>query len=278
MSGVQQQKSSPPPRLPPPRILAVYIMLLRICRFLLFVPILFLWFIVMPVIAVVVCAVGRALLRSCRMSDSEMPYWLDTPWDMLTNMAAQFWGVRIRDCDGQHSLLLPGIRKMRCVILVNHRSWGDFFIDPAMGHCAVVSRLAAVLATCIAGFVGLWCRRVIIFHRGKDSRQELSAKCEAHERYLFYPEGTRRAAQPNADEPIALKMGGIKNIFEAKRPALINICVNKEVSPVQASSSQRLLTLRDCALPHCSLPDTYPTARDTAPCPTAHRQRAYRQH
>ena len=34
------------------------------------------------------------------------------------------------------------------------------------------------------------------------------------QRYLFYPEGTRRANAPDADEPGALKAGGLKNIYE----------------------------------------------------------------
>jgi len=44
----------------------------------------------------------------------------------------------------------------------------------------------------------------------------------------MYPEGTRRASQPNADEPVALKAGGLKNIWEGGLNAICVVAVDKE--------------------------------------------------
>merc|ERR1712113_266345 len=53
--------------------------------------------------------------------------------------------------------------------------------------------------------------------------------CAAHDRFLMYPEGTRRASQPNADEPVELQRGGLKNIWESGIHATCVITVNKEL-------------------------------------------------
>ena len=226
--------------------------------FLLFFPCLLLWFVAMPPLLVPVWALIRVVYRCIGSKTGiELPFMLETPWDLLGWLSCFFFGVRIHDHDGQHTLLVPGIRTMRVAVLANHRSFGDFFVDPVMGHCAVVARLLAVVATLCAGVLGLACnrlsarppcttlaqragqsapcdlcahpRRTVVINRGKEGRQSVSDKCEKHDRFLFYPEGTRRAAQPNADEPVPLKVGGIKNLYEAQRKVLIVISVNKEV-------------------------------------------------
>jgi len=196
--------------------------------FLILIPVCLLWFLVLPPIAMVLWLALRLVIICLRLDDAKVPHWLDTPWDMLTTCAAAFFCVRVHDCDGQHSLLLPGIRSMRCAVLANHRSFGDFFVDPAMAHCAVMARIAAVAVACNAGIVGLLWSRVIMINRGKDSRQAIQQKTERYDRYLFYPEGTRRANHADADQPVPLKVGGLKNMYEAGRPALVSISVNKE--------------------------------------------------
>ena len=67
-----------------------------------------------------------------------------------------------------------------------------------------------------------------MINRGKTSRQQLKERCATLKRYMFYPEGTRRAGHANADEPGALKVGGLKNIYESGHAAHIVISVNKE--------------------------------------------------
>jgi 1-acyl-sn-glycerol-3-phosphate acyltransferase len=195
---------------------------------LLLLPAIIFFFNVLPLIAVFSWFVGRAIIRCCNMPDKDLPEWLETPWDLLTNLAVRLFCLRVRDSDGQNSFLIPGIRTTRCAVLANHRSWGDFFIDPTMAHCPPVARRAAVAATGVSGLVGLLCNKVVMINRDKDSRQTIAAKCDKHDRFLLYPEGTRRAAQENCDEVAPLKAGGIKNLYETKRPVLVVITVNKE--------------------------------------------------
>ena len=147
-------------------------------------PIIVLWFVIMPAAALLVWPFGRVLI-ACTRIDMHVPYWMETPWDLLVGIASWCFCVRIQDADGQHSLLLPGVRSMRCAVLANHRSWGDFFIDPAMSNCAVMARIFAVAATCVAGLIGLACGKIIVINRGKDSRITILAKAEKHERYLY---------------------------------------------------------------------------------------------
>jgi hypothetical protein len=100
---------------------------------------------------------------------------------------------------------------------MNHRSWGDFVVDPYQAHSAVIGRFAAFVAMGFAGVLGTLSDRAIIIHRGKTSRKALQTMCARHPRYMVYPETTRRAAEPNADQPIPLQgIGGLKNIWEAQ--------------------------------------------------------------
>lgn len=198
--------------------------------YLLLIPACVVWFVAVPPLALVLWLLARPLFAILPTfgGTAECPPWLETPWDVVVHAATLGFGVKVCDADGEHSLVLPGVRTLRCAVLANHRSWADFFIDPAQGHCAVVARTAAVAAGGVAGLLGLASRRVIRISRGVDSRHTISAKCEAHERFLMYPEGTRRASAADAHEPSALKVGGLKNLYEAGRPALVAISVNKE--------------------------------------------------
>mmetsp|Transcript_8982 Transcript_8982/g.25078 ORF Transcript_8982/g.25078 Transcript_8982/m.25078 type:complete len:284 (-) Transcript_8982:647-1498(-) len=141
-----------------------------------------------------------------------------------------YHGIYIIDEEpGKDGMLIPDIESFKGAVLANHRSWGDFVVDPYQGHSAVIGRFAAFVAMGFAGLLAVLSDRAIIIRRGKTTRKMLQAKCARYPRYLIYPEGTRRASEPNADQPIPLKgVGGLKNIWEAQVPALIVITVNKE--------------------------------------------------
>ena len=79
-----------------------------------------------------------------------------------------------------------------------------------------------------SGLLGILSNRIIAIHRGVDTREAIQAKCARHPRYLFYPEGTRRANKPNAMAPDALRAGGLKNCYESRTPAIIVITDGKE--------------------------------------------------
>ena len=189
------------------------------------------WGLPMPFVALFIWATSRAVLA---LTGYEVPLWLVTPWDTLCCMYLRGHGVRILDADTGAStgaadgLAIPGITSFRGVLLMNHRSWGDFVVDPYQGHCAVVARFAAVAVTCFAGVLGRLCSRVIMIERGKTSRAQLLDMCRSHDRYLIFPEGTRRAGTPGSDLPVALAgVGGLKNIWESRRDALVVITANK---------------------------------------------------
>src|SRR6056297_855556 len=101
-------------------------------------------------------------------------------------------------------------------------------------NASVVSRGAAAAAMLFAGVLGVLTKKVILIFRHPGpcnratSREELQRMCRSHQRYLLYPEGTRRASCPDADEPSALRVGGLKNIWEAGDEAMIVITVGKE--------------------------------------------------
>ena len=188
-----------------------------------------LWVLVMPPIVVVAWCAMRLGVCVCDLVFvmKPVPVFLDTPWELLQSWYLIFHGVKVVDADGANTWRLPDVRNIEGCLLTNHRSWGDFVIDPAMAFAPVVARTAAVAATMLAGVVGLTCGKVVMINRGKTSRQQLKERCATLKRYMFYPEGTRRAGHADADEPGALKVGGLKNIFESGHATHIIISVNK---------------------------------------------------
>lgn len=183
------------------------------------------WGIPMPLVTLLVwCACRLALKLTCQ----PFPVWLDTPWETLLSWYLVFHGVKIVDADGANTWRLPDVQSIEGCVLMNHRSWGDFVIDPTMAFAPVVARFAAVAATLIAGLVGCLSGKVVMIYRGKTSRQQLKERCAKLKRYMFYPEGTRRAAAADADQPGALRVGGLKNVYESGHAAHIVVTVNKE--------------------------------------------------
>ena len=172
-------------------------------------------------------------VRACLLcTRAGPPSWLDTPWDMLVSLYASAHRVQVVNADGTSGVVIPGIDSIRGAMLMNHRSFGDFGFDVYQARCSTVSRWSAIAVTGLFGVLGLACGKVIAVSRGpfprKTTRQELQQMCARHTRYLIYPEGTRRASQPNADEPVKLVPGGLKNIWEAGINATCVVAVNKE--------------------------------------------------
>jgi len=186
-------------------------------------------------------AVGFVLWCGYRLGRGAEP-GMKTPWDFTVFLYLRFHGVQVVDSElasgdtgsprpprpAAADLIIPGIDSFRGAVLMNHRSWGDFTIDPYQAQCAVIARLAAALAVGLMGLLGLVSNKLIVIRRGKTSRQALAAQTSQHARYMFYPEGTRRAAAPDADRPGPLHVGGLKNAYEAQLPVLIVVTANKE--------------------------------------------------
>ncbi len=188
-----------------------------------------LWFFVLvpPFLVLwVVVRLGFGLARA------PPPPWARTPLDFVIRVYLLAHRVRVIDADGANAagaLHVPGVDALRGALLMNHRSWGDFAFDVYQGRCSNVTRFAAFLVTGLGGVVALLSGRTIIYYRGSTTRQQLQAKCASHERYLIYPEGTRRGSAEDADEPGALRPGGLKNIHEAGLGATVVVAVDKEL-------------------------------------------------
>ena len=184
-----------------------------------------LWVIVMPLVTLAVWCVCRPVLK---LACQPVPVWLDTPWETLQSWYLVFHGVKVVDADGANTWRLPNVQNIEGCVMMNHRSWGDFVIDPTMAFAPVVARAAAIAATMFAGLIGLICGKVVMIFRGKTSRQQPREKCDKLKRYMVYPEGTRRASMKDADQPGALRPGGLKNVYESGHAAHIVVTVNKE--------------------------------------------------
>ncbi|KAL1528817.1 hypothetical protein AB1Y20_010140 [Prymnesium parvum] len=176
------------------------------------------------------CAAWLPLLLVAKVCPPSDTFYLKvrTPWDVFVHAYVVLHGIRVFDADGGHGVFVPDVANFKGAFMMNHRSWGDFAIDPAQSDASVVARTAAVAVGLLAGLMGLLSKKVIMINRGTTSRLELMAMCAKHQRYLIYPEGTRRAHLPDADKPCALRVGGLKNVYESGHKAFIVITVGKE--------------------------------------------------
>eukprot|EP01013_Petalomonas_cantuscygni_P029902 TRINITY_DN55801_c0_g1_i1.p1 TRINITY_DN55801_c0_g1~~TRINITY_DN55801_c0_g1_i1.p1 ORF type:complete len:291 (-),score=34.43 TRINITY_DN55801_c0_g1_i1:381-1253(-) len=133
----------------------------------------------------------------------------------------------------------------RCVYLINHRSWADFFVDAhaCNGDASYLSRavIAFVLPPMALGAVLL--DRIIFFHRGQTSRVKLTALVESclgrwpqdEQRLICYPEGHRN----HTAKPLPLRRGGLQAIYEYGAPVQVLIHTNKEDILSEATMSAR---------------------------------------
>jgi len=103
---------------------------------------------------------------------AQVPWWLDTPFDLLGYWYLVVHGVKIWDENpggpaAGPELLCPNIKAFRGAVLMNHRSWGDFVVDPVTGSSAVVARGTAVVAMLFSGVLSIATNRIIIMYRSR---------------------------------------------------------------------------------------------------------------
>jgi hypothetical protein len=103
------------------------------------------------------------------------------------------------------------------VIITNHRSYADFFIDPYMFQCPAIGRFLAAFSVMFGGLIGLICNRLLVINRN-NSRENIYNKLKKKKIFYFYPEGTRckHLTLPQDYKDIALKPGLLKSIYEDK--------------------------------------------------------------
>ncbi len=118
-------------------------------------------------------------------------------------------------------------------ILANHRCALDFLVDSSLSKASIIGRGMAFIANTVYGLLTIIEGRVIIIHRGSDTRETIYAKCKRKGgRIIFYPEGTRNSytsLRDVAELKTYLKYGLLKSIYEdGIYPVQIQITNNKE--------------------------------------------------
>jgi len=103
------------------------------------------------------------------------------------------------------------------VVITNHRSYADFFIDPYIFQCPAIGRFLAALSVLFGGLLAIICNRLLVINRN-DSRENIYNKLRKKKLFYFYPEGTRckHLTLPQDYKDIALKPGLLKSIYEDK--------------------------------------------------------------
>lgn len=116
------------------------------------------------------------------------------------------------------------------VILTNHRTFADFYLDPYLFSCPAISRRLAGLASGIFYILSAFFNRTITINRNKDRNKTYSyILSKGKKLFYFYPEGTRcsHIVQPENYKDVALKPGLLKSIWENNDNTRIQITISK---------------------------------------------------
>jgi 1-acyl-sn-glycerol-3-phosphate acyltransferase len=129
------------------------------------------------------------------------------------------------------------------IIITNHRSYADFFIDPYMFQAPALGRMLAVFSILFSGVLGVICNRLLVINRN-DSRENIYNKLKKKKIFYFYPEGTRckHLTLPQDYKDVALKPGLLKSIYEDndKPNQQIQVVISKNKENVMDEKSFKL--------------------------------------
>lgn len=153
------------------------------------------------------------------------------------------------------------IKKDKCIYLINHRSWADFWLDYDIvgGNAAYIARKLIKYILGGQALMPLVTKNIIFFNRDESkNRHKLYKKILERlkiRNIILYPEGTRN--QKNTSKP--LKFGVIKLAYENNVPLQIIICKNKE--KVFSLKKMKYTTHVDCPyyVSEVILPENYST-------------------
>ena len=84
-------------------------------------------------------------------------------------------------------------------IIVNHRSFTDFIIEPIITNSAIIGRSMAYVTCLFASLIGIYDKRLIVIDNKRKNREKvfsivqnfMDSKSPYKNRILFFPEGTR---------------------------------------------------------------------------------------
>ena len=124
----------------------------------------------------------------------------------------------------------PELNSSAQMILCNHRSFADFFLDSLfIGDVTHLSRMMVIFALPMSALYGILTGRVLYFRRNGRNRKSLSDLIDQHFKFrstpmIIYPEGHRNTSS----ESLPLKVGILKIAYEQKRSVQCALTSQKE--------------------------------------------------
>jgi hypothetical protein len=109
------------------------------------------------------------------------------------------------------------VAPMHTAILANHRSWADFGLDNSLCNSTTVSRMIVPFAMLFAGLLFVLETRLILFNRGRVSKESLYDKMHAHmqtheRNVILYPEGRRM---------MHMQLSSVRQALSTLKPGLL---------------------------------------------------------
>ena len=123
------------------------------------------------------------------------------------------------------------ISKEKCIFLLNHTSWSDFFIDTYVTHAATyLARYLVIGGILFAGLYGYLSGNIEYFKRGKNKLEIVEKKIinninsSINKQFIAYPEGTRN----KTNQIMKLRSGLARIAYKNNIPCQIIIISNKD--------------------------------------------------
>jgi len=161
-------------------------------------------------------------------------------FDMISNSYMKIMKLKFQQINSDNKLE----EMTKTIILTNHTSFADFFIDPFLFKCPVIARGMAILVSGLFGISSLFFDRTIMINRFKDNRNSIFEKVKNKNRFFFYPEGTRcshkelptdfltKTILDKSDAKLGyLKPGLLKSLYEYSKDSNTNRCFQIIISP-----------------------------------------------
>jgi 1-acyl-sn-glycerol-3-phosphate acyltransferase len=152
------------------------------------------------------------------------------PWDFNTELIHLITNTQILNIQ---EVSPPLIRKG--VIVTNHRSFADFYLDPHLFSCPCITRRMAGLVSEFFFVISLFYNRVIVIDRNQ-KRDTLFSYIQSlkKELFMFYLEGTRcsHIMLPENYKEVVLKYGLLKSMWEHEENTCLQIVISKNKEKV----------------------------------------------
>jgi 1-acyl-sn-glycerol-3-phosphate acyltransferase len=151
--------------------------------------------------------------------------YTQNPWDFNTVMCNYILNTKMININKtQQPFITNG------VILTNHRSFADFYLDPYLFSCPAISRRFVYFFIGIFGGLSILFNRTIMINRTQDRKTIFSyIKSLGKTLFMFYPEGTRcsHLTLPENYKEVTLSYGLLKSIWEHTDNTRIQIVISK---------------------------------------------------